>query len=73
MNKESLFSAYGPEEKCYPYARPLMGVEDTWDGLCPNCADRVSAYLDEKGLNDENRDDVIQILKSDRSAPRAGF
>gem|GEM_PF-5974785 len=42
---------------------PLRYSGDNWDGLCPSCADKVSAHLDEFCLNDEDRDNAIEALK----------
>ncbi len=54
----------GPSEVCEFCGVQLEDCGDEWDGLCPECADLVSSYLDRKGLTDEDRDDAIQFLKT---------
>ncbi|MGA2442087.1 MAG: hypothetical protein ABSH08_14125 [Tepidisphaeraceae bacterium] len=62
--------SHGPdsdEEACELCNNPLAYSGDNWDGLCPECADQVSEYLDANGLGDEDRDDVIETLRQKRS------
>lgn len=44
---------------CKKYYRPNG---DSWDGLDPECADKVSEYLDEHGLDSEDSDKAIEAL-----------
>jgi hypothetical protein len=44
---------------------------DNWDGLCPECADKVSNYLDRNRLNDDDRDDAVQTLRAAMSVPKS--
>lgn len=37
--------------------------EDGWDGLCPECAAMVSNLLDELGLTDDDRDQIVERLQ----------
>ena len=55
-----------PQGPCEFCGLPLEYSGDNWDGLCPGCADRVSAYLDRKGLTDQDRDAAIAFLKTRR-------
>jgi hypothetical protein len=50
---------------CELCANKLETSGDNWDGLCPECADFVSTYLERKGLTDEERDRAIKFLKTD--------
>jgi hypothetical protein len=52
-------------EPCELCGNSLKGSGDEWDGLCPECADFVSSYLDRKGLTDEDREMAIDFLKID--------
>jgi hypothetical protein len=42
---------------------------DNWDGLCPECADRVSDCLDDNELTSEDRDEVVALLRSTTGGP----
>ena len=66
MNKADQSDADALDENCELCGLSLAGSEDNWDGLCPTCADKVSAHLDSNDWNDDDRDDVIQILKRHR-------
>ncbi len=48
---------------CKKYYRP---GDDSWDGLDPDCADKVSEYLDKHGLDNEDKDDAIEALQRKR-------
>lgn len=37
---------------------------DNWDGLCPECAGRVSEYIDDNNLTEEDRDQAVALLRS---------
>jgi hypothetical protein len=54
-------------ENCELCRRGLACSDENWDGLCPSCADAVSVYLDNNNLCDEDRDDVIRILRRKRN------
>lgn len=42
----------------------LEPSDDDWNGLCPECADLVSAYLDRSRLTNEHRAHVVAFLKT---------
>lgn len=63
MNRGDKADADPIEGICEMCGNPLRYSGDNWDGLCPSCADKVSAHLDEFCLNDEDRDNAIEALK----------
>jgi hypothetical protein len=57
----------GTREACELCGMLLEFSGDNWDGLCPNCADAVSEYLDRNLLDDEDRDSAIELIRRLRS------
>lgn len=51
------------EELCETCRCRLDCGGDTWDGLCPTCADIVSEFLDLIGIQDDERDSVTDFAR----------
>jgi hypothetical protein len=56
--------AESERELCELCGNYLETNGDNWDGLCPECADRVSEYIDENKLTTEDRDEAVAFLRS---------
>ena len=52
------------EEFCSICEACLDRKGDDWGNLCPTCADRMSDYLDDVGLIDEDVDRTTQFVRS---------
>ncbi len=53
----------GTDDRCRLCGEDFSDSQDGWNGLCATCADRVSQYLDDHHLTDEDCDRAIDALR----------
>jgi DNA mismatch endonuclease Vsr len=60
---ESIAMTYkSTAERCTICSAPLERKGDDWGDLCPCCADAVSNFLDDTGLNDRHVGRIISLV-----------